>query len=143
ALLNGIENSVDDRADTAQRFWEAVAPQFPEWEAVRASRLSAGEVRQDFIHSHGIVLHALGIAGRDLVPARPDSWTQDLERLREIDWRRSNTALWEGRALLGGRVSKARQNLVLTTNTIKIQLQLPLGPDERRVEEAYAQGRSA
>ncbi len=30
-------------------------------------KVSAGEIRKDFIHSHGIVLHALGKVGNTLL----------------------------------------------------------------------------
>ena len=46
------------------------------------------------------------------------------------------------RAMLGGRVQKAEQNVTLTTNLIKKFLGLRLSPEERRVEQAYARGRN-
>ena len=55
----------------------------------------------------------------------PVDWEQKVKKVGEIDWRRSNVEIWEGRALLGGRVSKARQNMLLTTMVVKEQLGLP------------------
>ena len=40
----------------------------------------------------------------------------------------------------GGRVSKAGQNVLLTTNALKHTLGLPLTPDEQRVEDAFLRG---
>ena len=34
---------------------EEVAKHFPEWQLVRERKISAGEIRQEYIHSHGIV----------------------------------------------------------------------------------------
>jgi DNA sulfur modification protein DndB len=48
--------------------------------------------------------------------------------------------VWEGRALVGGRVSKTTTNVILTTNYIKQFLKLDLTPDEQRIEEAYKRG---
>jgi len=102
--------------------------------------MSAGEVRQDFIHSHGIVLQALGRAGNAFIRHKPSDWRSGLEGLEAIDWSRSNARLWEGRAMTGGRISKAGNNITLTTNVVKQALGLELSPEERRVEEAYGRG---
>jgi DNA sulfur modification protein DndB len=56
--------------------------------------------------------------------------------LEKIDWSRSNARLWEGRALIGGKVSKVTTNVILTTNAIKEALGLPLDPEEQKIETA-------
>ena len=60
----------------------------------------------------------------------PVDWEQKIKKIGEIDWRRSNVDMWEGRALLGGRVSKARQNMLLTTMLVKEQLGLPTDAEQ-------------
>jgi DNA sulfur modification protein DndB len=143
ALLDGIElSSLEQRVDLAANYWEIVAGYFPEWHQVRAREVSAGEIRRDFIHSHGIVLHALGRIGNSLLRARKDpaSWERKLSKLSNIDWHRANASTWEGRATLGGRVSKSSSNLLLTTGAIRTALALPLPPDEQRAEDAYQRG---
>jgi hypothetical protein len=65
---------------------------------------------------------------------RPD-WVKHLEGLRLIDWDPANP-LWERRAVLGGRVSQALQNVVLTASEIKTALGLPLSETERHSEAA-------
>lgn len=138
ALLSEMEDlDVEERAKIAADYWEAVAAQIPEWKMVRARKMSAGEVRQDFIHSHGTVLHALGRLGSALLRERPNDWKTLVKKLGTLDWARSNTSLWEGRAMIGGRVSKAGHNVKLTTNAIKQHLGLALTPEEQRVESAY------
>jgi len=140
-LLDDMElQDEQDAADVATRYWEAVAEHFPEWQQVRQGKMAAGEVRSDFIHSHGIVLQALGTAGNALMRRYPKSWHKKLPALGEIDWSRSNQKLWEGRAMIGGRVSKSSHNVTLTTNVIKLQLGLDLSPEEQRVEDAYMGG---
>lgn len=142
ALLKGCEESFDEQLALAKTFWEAAAEQFPEWDQVRKRVLTAGEVRQDFIHSHGTVLHAVGRVGARLLAAgaTPDGFARRLAPLAKLDWSRRNAALWEGRALLGGRVSKAGQNVTLTTNVILEAIGLPLTDEEQTVEDAFAQG---
>ena len=140
ALLAGLDElPFERRCAMALEFWEQVAKQFPEWKRVRDGNMAAGEVRQDFLHSHGIVLQALGRTGNALL-SNGAPWKRRLQRLRSINWARSNAKLWEGRALSGGRVSKAGNHVTLTTNAIKLHLDIPLTPEERRVEDAFGRG---
>lgn len=145
ALLGGLQfESVDSAADVARSYWEAVAAQIPEWQSVRRGQLSAGDVRADFIHSHGIGLAAIGRVGNTMLTdsLKPDDWNEELQGLGTLDWSRANTALWEGRALIGGRVSKASTNVTLTTNAVRTHLGMALSPEEQRIEDAYQRGRS-
>jgi DNA sulfur modification protein DndB len=127
----------------ALAFWQQVDAQFPEWREVRERRMLSPEVRTDFIHSHGIVLTALGRVGNSLLRTDldPQSWTACLQKLASMDWSRTNSQLWQGRAIVGGRVSKATSNVLLTTAAIRAHLGLPLEPDEQRAEDAYRKER--
>ena len=137
ALLAHLESAeVAERVEKAVDFWETVAENMEEWQLVREGKITAGEVRQDYINSHAVVLQALGRAGQTVLSQTRETLKATLEPLRAIDWRRSNACLWEGRALIGGRVSKAQQSVLLTTNVIKQQLGLDLSPEERRAEDA-------
>lgn len=143
ALLSNIEeSSVERKAQVAEDYWSVVAKQFPEWGQVRTREVTAGEIRRDFIHSHGIVLHALGKVGNALLDKSTDkrSWERTLRPLREIDWHRSNSRTWEGRALSGGRVSKSTGNVLLTTALIRKHLNLPLPEDEQKAEVNFQGG---
>lgn len=144
ALLAGRDGAAEERESLARAYWEAVADVIPDWHAVRARKLSAGEVRNDFIHSHGIALQAIGRAGHALLAENdsPTSFPKRLAPLTSIDWSRSNAELWEGRALIGGRVSKASQNVVLTTNVLLTALGLPLSDEQQQAEHAFLRGRS-
>jgi DNA sulfur modification protein DndB len=140
ALFDGLYSlSQDEMINTAGAFWKVIDTQFPEWEQVRQRQMRAPEVRADYIHTHGIVLTALGRVGNSVLLAStdPSSWPPVLANLKTLDWSRANSALWEGRAMIGGRVSKAMSNVVLTTAAIRIHLGMPLLPDEQRAEQAY------
>lgn len=130
--------SLEERAGVAAEYWEETGKQFPEWQHVRERKMPAGDVRRDYIHSHGIVLQALGHAGSALL-AEPN-WKRRLKKLRSLDWSRNNAATWEGRAMTGGRMVKNRNNVVLTTNVIKRQLGIDLSPEELRLERAFERG---
>jgi DNA sulfur modification protein DndB len=139
-LRNSPDGPVEERSQQALLFWEEVAEQFPEWRLVIDNKMTAGEVRRDFIHSHGIVLQALGKIGNVLLRGNSTGWKAKIKRLKTINWSRSNSADWEGRAMIGGRVSKAEQNVVLAGNLIKQRLGLTLTPEEKRVEDAHRRG---
>jgi DNA sulfur modification protein DndB len=42
--------------------------------------------------------------------------------------------------MIGGRVSKSQQNVVLTTNAVKRHLDVELSPEEQKVERAFRRG---
>ena len=138
-LVHGMAtgNLVED-ANLARTYWEAVAMQYPMWGQVRESKIPSSEVREGHIHVHGIVLHALGKAGNTLLQNHPKDWEKRLKALQKIDWSRNNAQLWEGRAMIGGKVSNTTTNVVLTSNAIKKALALPLSEEEQRVENAYS-----
>ena len=140
-LLNSLQLAdLGAASSTAITYWEEVAKYLPEWQLVREGKLSSGEVRQDFIHSHGIALHALGCVGNHILAQHPEDWRQKLKTLKKVDWARSNRALWEGRAMIGGRLSKSTQNVLLTSAAIKGVMKLPLGPEEQRLEGERRRG---
>ena len=56
------------------------------------------------------------------------------------DWSRSNRELWEGRAMIAGRISKSSMSVLLTGNVIKRQMRVPLTPEEERAEEMFSAG---
>lgn len=140
------EKEIEDFPSASQRcqeFWEGVGGQIPEWIYVREAKMTAGDVRRDFIHCHAIVLQALGRAGRALYAQHPTEVMKRLQRLRKIDWSRSNAKVWEGRAMVGGAMSKSGQNVTLTCNEIKRVLGLRLTAEENASETAFLSGRKA
>ena len=134
------ETKTKESAKLALEFWEAVAENLDEWKRVRRGELTAGDVRIEFIHTHAVVLQALARMGRALIQAYPQDWTERLRGLDEIDWRRANGSIWEGRAMVGGRLSKSHQRVTLTANAIKAHLGLKLLPEEQELEEAFRRG---
>ena len=127
-------------ADVARDYWETVAKHFPAWTQVRDGKMLSSEVREGYIHSHGIALQALAKAGNALIKKYPKGWKKRLSGLDKLDWSRGNAKFWEGRAMVGGRLSKTGTNVTLTINAIKGTLGLPLEEDEQRIEDAYKKG---
>lgn len=130
-----------DEQKLALDYWSAVARHMPDWLAAKSRKLSAQELRQNYVHVHGVTLHALGIVGRSLISTDPGAWDQVLEKLSTVDWARSSTDAWEGRAMQMGKISKARNNVQLTANAIKKHLGIALTPEEEALEEEFTRGR--
>lgn len=139
-----VEKELEDFGAASKKcleFWESVGEQMPEWTYVRESKMTSGEVRRDFIHSHAIVLQALGRAGRALYQLPASERLKRIKRLRAVDWSRKNATTWEGRAMVGGAMAKSGQNITLTCNQIKQVLGLKLTSDESTAESAWQAAR--
>lgn len=104
--------------DEVVAFWEAVIEEMPDWQLAGIGRVAASELRRDKIHAHGVALEAIAIAGARLGAARNGNWQVALAGLGAIDWSRKNSAMWEGRAMLGGRINRSRTSVLLTADAI-------------------------
>ena len=58
----------------ATEFWTLVALSMPDWNLAKKRKLASSDLRQNFIHAHGVALQAIGTAGADLVAAHPKGW---------------------------------------------------------------------
>ena len=120
----------------ATEFWTAVVSNMPDWSLAKKRKVASSDLRQNFIHAHGVALQAIGTAGADLVATHPNAWKARLKKLQTIDWSRSNETLWEGRAMVHGRISKARSNVRLTANLLKTHMGLRLNAEEAQLEKS-------
>lgn len=127
----------------AYEFWKVASASIPDWLLAVQRKVAPSELRSDFIHAHGIALQALAIAGTSLIARYPDRWQEEMVKLRKVDWARRNAPLWEGRAMIAGRISKSRNNIVLTANVLKKVLGLTLDPKEQELEDRYVTARNA
>ncbi len=134
-LVHGWEGmAFDEAVAKVKAFWEELATHIPEWTLVHERKVSAGEVRRDFLHSHSLFLQAMGHMGNALL--ENEDWRDVLPRIATIDWMRSNP-IWEGRALLDGRLRKSHRNVILTGNVIKQAMNLELTDLERKTEAGF------
>ena len=132
--------SADDAANAAIRFWDELAKHIPEWQLVRKSKMTAGEIRRDFVHSHGVLLQAFGKLGASLNSSGKPVYTT-LPQLKKINWMRANAKDWEGRVMIGGRLTKATNSVVLASAFIKETLGIALEPDEIKTNAAFKKSR--
>ena len=132
-LLNRTKNDLITKGDRekAMLFWDCVTESMPHWRDAKMRKVSSASLREEYIHAHGVALQAIGNVGRDITYKYPKKWRDYLINLRGIDWARNNTQLWEGRALINGRVSKSTDSVRRTAITLKEQLNIPLSGEER------------
>jgi DNA sulfur modification protein DndB len=124
----------------AYQFWVALGKAMPEWQLAVERKVSAAELRQQFVHAHTVVLHAIGIAGQALLEQRPKDWQTRLQKLKRLDWRRTNHE-WEGKAMLDGQMSKARQNVRLTATYLMEHLGINVNKTSVRVMNDESESR--
>lgn len=136
ALINNKDRLTADEEKLCILYWTKVSEYIMEWKLLLEGKISIKDLRQNYISAHGVVLHSLGIVGHHLIIKYPDDWDSRLVRLKDIDFSRSNK-LWQGRAIVNGRISKAYINIILTTNLIKHYLELELLPIERKIEANF------
>ncbi|MCY4147800.1 MAG: DNA sulfur modification protein DndB [Gammaproteobacteria bacterium] len=139
-LLKDIQiDDSEEKIALAIDFWEEAASNIKEWGQVSRGEIKSSEVRMDFLHTYGVALQGLARAGNTLIRKFPEDWKRRMSKIRKIDWRKSNISLWDGRAMIAGRVSKGERNVSLTANAIKKCIGVPLSPDEQRLENAFLQ----
>ncbi|PCH58902.1 MAG: DNA sulfur modification protein DndB [Burkholderiaceae bacterium] len=120
----------------AVEFWNEVAVNMSDWQLAVNKKVVTSDLREQYIHAHAVMLQAMGAVGADLLTKNEKTWKKTLNKLKKIDWARANND-WEGRAMVQGRISKARINVLLTGNYIKQHLGLKLNLVEEEAEKAY------
>ena len=136
ALLNKGKNDQisEDEIQLAIDFWKYVSNQITDWELAANRKVNSWELREGYIHAHGVLLHALGILGNQLINDRT-SW-KVLNKLSDIDWSRGSDN-WKGRAVVNGRITKSINNVKLTANQIKKLISMKLIESEEAIEKEF------
>lgn len=128
----------EDQARIAGTFWRELGTIIPEWRQIIVRTITAAQLRQGYVHSHTVTLLAIGMAGNALIAAHPADWRERLTALDAIDWSRENVALWEGRAMVRGKMNKSHDSIHLTAGVIKHLLGLPRTERETALEQSLA-----
>lgn len=122
-------------------FWKLLTNSIHEWNQVMNKELTPKDLRINYIVGHGVFLESLGLVGNYLRKYYPEDWQEYIKRLQEVDWARSNTSHWEGRAISkNGRIQKTANTIKLTAIQIKKLLNLPLMQQERTLEDEFTKG---
>ena len=124
----------DEEKKIATEYWYQVYLHMPDWKMAIDKEVSASQLRQEFIHSHGVGLQALGMLGYFLLENRTLNWKKELTKLKLINWRKTNPE-WIRRTMSHGKLSKSTSAIQLTTNFLKITFELPLTEEEQILEQ--------
>lgn len=124
-----------------REFWVILTDSIFEWNAVLKKELTPRELRANYIVGHGVLIEAMGLVGNYLLKYHENDWKSYIQKLSKIDWSRSNTDDWLGRAFSNnGRIQKTSYTIQLTANKIKQLIDLPLTENEQALEDKYFQG---
>jgi DNA sulfur modification protein DndB len=135
----GQTPTIEER-ELAIRYWQEVSVNIKDWQMAARREVAPADLRRETIHAHGITLRALGRLGSFLSHLPAKDWKPMLKKLSTIDWDRSNTKLWSGRAINStGRITKSHNNTILTCNLLKKAIGMPLTPDEESAEREFNQ----
>lgn len=136
-LKKGNKDAISlEEKELVVSYWNEVAANMVDWQMALNKQVAPSELRAEYIHAHGVMLQAMGQIGADFIVQDITIWKQYLTKLSIIDWARANSD-WEGRAMVNGRISKARTNVILTGSYIKEKLGAPLNAKEKLTEKEY------
>jgi DNA sulfur modification protein DndB len=124
-----------------KQFWIVLCDSIAEWNLVLKKELTPRELRENYIVGHGVFLEAVGLVGKYVRDYHEDIWISYISSLSIIDWNRSNTNDWLGRAFShNGRIQKTAYTIQLTSIRIKQLINLPLTEQEQTLENKFFQG---
>lgn len=119
--------------ELALEFWGHLTEIIPEWQLVIKGRLSADDLRANYVHSHTNCLNALGMAGNVVVQEHPDRWKRVLSALRNVDWSRSNPE-WSGNLIQGKHMVRTTTGIVLCANVLLAKCKVGIPERMKEVE---------
>jgi len=131
-LTQHKDEDLEVQIDTASRYWAAVSEQIPEWQQVLEKKVTAGEMRQEYIHSHAVTLAGMGWAGASLLSIHPNNWSSKLKSLRKINWKRTNPE-WQDKVIVNGSVTNNRNSRAFMAAYFKHKMSLPLTSEEETI----------
>jgi DNA sulfur modification protein DndB len=132
----------ESERNLAISFWQEVGSHVPDWTLAAEKKVGCAELRREYIHAHGIALQSIAGMGASLLAEEPKNWKRRLKPISDINWRRTNPE-WDGRAIVAGKISKALNNVVLTTCFLKQHVGLPLNAMEQQAETRFQRSRHA
>lgn len=135
-LVNKLNISNSQTNVFVNEFWNVLCENMKEWQFIFKKELSPHSFRSDYISSNGVVLEALGIVGNYIYKNNPNDWKKILSKIKDIDWHRSNLEDWQDRVIgPNGRIVKSATYVRLTSNLIKMKLNISLTNDELKLEK--------
>lgn len=120
-------------------FWDLVSENVVQWKELQNKEISKVDLRENYIITQSVVIQSLGRLGNYFLIHPEVNMEKILCNLKKIDWRRS-ASLWKLRTIRSnGRMINSDNAIILTSNKIKIILNIPLDDDEEIREKKFLQ----
>jgi DNA sulfur modification protein DndB len=133
------DNVSQEDENFVKDYWISLCNTMHEWKQVQSKSLSASECRKNYINAHGVVLVALGHLGNFLYRNNIKDYMKYIKNLNTIDWSRSNSKDWNGRAITSnGIINKNTTAIKLTCSRIKLAIGVDLSDEEKKLEDTLA-----
>ena len=132
--INKGRKITEEESWNVKEFWSEVSKNIPEWQLLIQGKVTASELRKNYVNSHTNLLNALGIFGNIIINEYPKNWKEKIRKLQKIDWSRDNIE-WEGRLLQKGRMLKNKLGINLAVNTILENCGIKLSQDRLEFEK--------
>lgn len=113
-------------------YWKTVCNNINEFNDLEQHSLSKLELREQYIITQGVTISALGLLGNYILVNQIN--LDILQKLKNIDWKRSNSSDWLDRAInKKGRIVKNSTSIYLTYLQLKKILDFNLTKDELKM----------
>ncbi|MEF9840140.1 MAG: DNA sulfur modification protein DndB [Christensenellaceae bacterium] len=133
-IIKSPENSKDE-LEFLVAFWGNVVRYMRDWNDMDNGNLSKKDLRELYISTQGVTIHAFGKLGHYLYCHKEIDMEKGLQGLTAVDWMRSNLNCWKNRAITGtGRINRNEKGIFLTYVQIKRLLGLKIEKDESAKE---------
>ena len=117
-------------------FWNSVVSNVIEWQELMNKEIAKSDLRQNYILCLNITIAAFGKLGAYFYSNPKVNMIKNLEKLRKVNWSRSNMKDWEGRAIDSkGKVVSNELAIDLVSNRIKQLLGIHLSEEEKQKED--------
>jgi len=124
----------NEEKQLVKEFWDTVSKNIAEWQLLLQDKVTASELRKNFVNTNTNMLNALGIVGRVLIEEYPKNWKEKLRGLKDVNWSRTNPE-WEGRLLIHRQMHKHARGIDLAANIILQKCGVTLSEDRQKLEE--------
>lgn len=127
----------ENTESTVIAYWRQVSEVIPDWHKLMRGTTTAGDLRKETVHAHGVMLQAFGALGARLIAAKPDGWAESLAPLAEINWSKRNAQLWRPRVMGARGMDGSVKSVHLAANVLIGAVGLPLTEKEQANEDDY------
>lgn len=113
------KHNLTNEMELVAEYWQYLGQIIKPWREYFNGKISANNVRQKTILSGTAAVGALGKLGAQIITAEPASWKKKLIPLRELDWKRNASSIWEGVAVRNDVLLKGEKAKMLTYQILK------------------------